>query len=201
MRRDVRQNGGVLYIHFGLDGLIVLATGIGAIWLIACILLKIPLRRALAQAAFAGYLGALLAATLFEYSYGSADLRWIWRSINLIPLRTILELARPEHIQQAVRQLLGNVVMFIPFGMLLPAVAARFRRLGALLVAAVSMSVGIELAQLAMRLIGLAGRSVDVDDVLLNVAGAVMGYFIWRAGAALMGLIGSRPALVPVSED
>jgi glycopeptide antibiotics resistance protein len=199
--RALGRDEGVLYIHFGLDGLFALAAGVGTIWLVVCILLRIPLWRAIARAIFAGYVAALLAATLIEYSYGSVGVDSVWRSVNLIPLGTIFELARPEHVHQAVRQLLGNVVMFIPFGVLLPLVAERVRRLGALLVAAALASAGIEVAQLAFGLAGLSGRSVDVDDVILNVIGAAIGYLIWLAGALLIRPSVTKSAFVQANDE
>jgi hypothetical protein len=43
-----------------------------------------------------------------------------------------------------------------------------------------AVSLGIELVQLALRLTLTSRRSVDVDDVILNVTGACLGYLAWR---------------------
>jgi glycopeptide antibiotics resistance protein len=67
--------------------------------------------------------------------------------------------------------LVGNVVAFVPAGLFLP--RARSRPTSALRVAlfAAALSASIELAQYA------SGRRIlDVDDVLLNVSGALLGY-------------------------
>ena len=191
-----------MHIMFGLDGLTMLAMLVGALWLGVRLVQRVPFWRAVLQAALAGYAAALLAVTLLEYAgQGLVGFDSAWRFINLIPLRTILELARPEHMHQAVRQLLGNVVMFIPLGMLLPAVAARYRRPGALLLAAACVSAGIELAQFALRFVGLPGRSVDVDDVILNVLGAAVGYFVWRAFALLIRHFSPLTEVVAAAEQ
>jgi glycopeptide antibiotics resistance protein len=41
------------------------------------------------------------------------------------------------------------------------------------------VSVLIELVQLALQLLHIWPRSVDIDDVILNVAGACLGYLLW----------------------
>jgi glycopeptide antibiotics resistance protein len=69
--------------------------------------------------------------------------------------------------------------MFLPLGVLLPMLSARFRRVWPLLATTLVMSVGIELMQLALLVSKMAVRSVDVDDVILNTLGAAIGYAIW----------------------
>lgn len=69
----------------------------------------------------------------------------------------------------------GNVLYFIPAGALLP--RARTRPTSALRVAlcALAVSVSVETAQYA------SGRRVaDVDDVILNVSGALIGFALAR---------------------
>jgi len=79
----------------------------------------------------------------------------------------------------------GNVALFIPLGILLPLVWRRLRFWNGLLVAT-AVSVSIELLQYLSR--GWGGnRLADVNDVILNVAGACLGLLLvsvlrWRAG-------------------
>jgi len=64
-------------------------------------------------------------------------------------------------------------VLFLPLGMLLPLVWTRLRfRRGVQIAIAVSLSV--ELLQLLSRAWG-SYRTADVNDVILNVAGASLG--------------------------
>lgn len=67
--------------------------------------------------------------------------------------------------------LVGNVVAFIPFGFLLPYVHKGSRKFAALLVNALLFVVGIEVFQLFS-----AFGAFDVDDILLNCVGAVIGW-------------------------
>lgn len=75
--------------------------------------------------------------------------------------------------------LVGNVVAFIPFGFLLPYVQPGSRRFFVLLLNAFLFVLGIEVFQLFS-----AFGAFDVDDILLNCVGAVMGwvaYVEWEA--------------------
>lgn len=71
--------------------------------------------------------------------------------------------------------LLGNVVMFIPLGYLLP---KTFRPLRKFLLLVLCVVVSITLVEI-LQLVTCLG-SCDVDDLILNVAGAIIGYLIWR---------------------
>jgi glycopeptide antibiotics resistance protein len=93
---------------------------------------------------------------------------------NFIPFRTIaIYLANsgsPFWIGQAV----GNVLLLLPLGLVgpiaIPAMAGWWR----VLLVALAASLAIEAAQL-----WIPNRSADVDDVLLNVLGALIGYAIF----------------------
>lgn len=161
--------------------LVVVGATFGAVWAVPRLLFRIPLSRVALEASFVGYLVALLYVTVFAYWYPGRDVPSLtWWMVNLVPLRTILELARPEHVTQAVRQLAGNIVMFVPMGLLLPALDTRRRSLGRLAIAALAASISIELLQLVLRLAGVMSRSIDVDDVILNTLGALLGWALWR---------------------
>jgi glycopeptide antibiotics resistance protein len=158
----------------------VVGSAFGAVWAVVRLLFRGSPSRVVVEACFVAYLVALLYVTVFAYWHpGHDQLTLTWRTVNLVPLRTIIELARPEHITQAMRQLGGNIAMFIPLGILLPALGERYRSLGRLAFAAFAAAVSVELLQLILRLIGMMSRSVDVDDVILNTAGALIGWALW----------------------
>jgi len=72
------------------------------------------------------------------------------------------------------KQVIGNSVMLLPLGIFIPLL---FRRLAGLLpvfLICLLASVSIELMQLITSY-----RSTDIDDVILNTAGAVAGYIIY----------------------
>ena len=69
--------------------------------------------------------------------------------------------------------LVGNIVVFIPFGLLFPLVVRKGRNFFVMLINVLLFVVGIEVFQLFS-----AFGAFDVDDILLNCLGAVMGYLI-----------------------
>ena len=75
-----------------------------------------------------------------------------------------------------VRNARGNVALFVPLGILLPLVWRRLRFWNAMAIA-LALSCSIELIQYVSRAWG-SYRSVDVNDVILNAAGACLGLLL-----------------------
>lgn len=73
------------------------------------------------------------------------------------------------------KQVLGNFVMLLPLGIYLPLLYKRLSGFISVFLVSLLVAISIEVLQLATSF-----RSVDVDDVLLNTAGAVLGYIIYR---------------------
>lgn len=97
--------------------------------------------------------------------------------LNLEPLATIDRAFDQGPRSLAFRLMIANIAAFIPLGILLPLAFPAVARLAAVLIGAVALSSAVEMGQLAISLnLGYAYRSTDVDDVILNVAGAVIGY-------------------------
>ena len=67
----------------------------------------------------------------------------------------------------------GNIILFVPIGFLLPAVTG-WKKMWKTVVAGISFSLFIEIIQL----ITLRG-CFDVDDVILNCLGTVMGFGLY----------------------
>jgi glycopeptide antibiotics resistance protein len=90
---------------------------------------------------------------------------------NFVPLRTIgIWVANPDS-GFWIRQMVGNLLLLLPVGLLGPISLPWMDRWSRVLLAAATLSLAIELAQL-----WVPDRATDVDDLLLNVAGAVVGY-------------------------
>ena len=102
--------------------------------------------------------------------------------VNLRPLKTIRAylyvLQNREEVyllRIAAFNLFGNVVLFIPYGIILPYLFRRMRELWKVMVAGVVTVVCVELLQIAT----LRG-SCDVDDLILNMMGILIGYIVFR---------------------
>jgi len=101
--------------------------------------------------------------------------------LNVIPFRTLGRLLRlltdtdrPWLIRFSVINLLGNVVLFIPLGIFLPKLWKKLRSFPGVLLATAGIITAVEIAQM----LTLLGRC-DVDDLILNITGAAIGYGIY----------------------
>ena len=74
---------------------------------------------------------------------------------------------------QKVINLAGNVLIFAPLGVLPPLLWKRWRHLWTTVPLSAGASCLIEFLQLFL------GRSVDVDDVILNTLGGLLGYLLF----------------------
>ncbi|MET9760839.1 VanZ family protein [Streptomyces sp. NPDC006372] len=93
---------------------------------------------------------------------------------NLHPGRSLKAYLDQPELRDAVRQIGGNILLGVPFGVLVPVVAPRTRGfLRVLLLTAVVMLL-VEFAQGAL----VTGRAFDIDDVILNTGGALIGYLL-----------------------
>lgn len=80
------------------------------------------------------------------------------------------------------RSVLLNVLMFVPFGLLLPEILNRsFARFFTIFFIAFGTSVAIEVLQYVFK----AGRT-EIDDVIFNVLGAIVGYIFNRITIRVM---------------
>lgn len=99
------------------------------------------------------------------------------RSVNLVPLRSLVDSFDHLGTRQLVRQHGGNFLLLVPFTLIGPALWPRLRAWKWALAIGLGGSVAIELLQLvADAAVGAAYRSVDIDDVIVNTIGALFGY-------------------------
>ena len=106
--------------------------------------------------------------------WARAGQRWENRfGINLTPGYTIRSMLEKGSHGQKVINLAGNVLIFAPLGFLPPLLWQRWRHLWAVVPLSAGVSCLIEFLQLFL------GRSVDVDDVILNTLGGLLGYLLF----------------------
>ena len=165
------------------------------------------------RTSFVAYLGALVAVTFFPFVIDlDAPPDSPWRPMMNLDALSSLHL----------RSFWLNIVMTVPLGAYLTGrglagrglagggLAARGRaglgssgrrRLrGVVPVAAIALvaSVTVELLQLVLHLTIGGNRATDIDDVIANTAGAVVGAVLWRAVLLVGRLVfpGRHPELV-----
>lgn len=137
-----------------------------------------------AGAIFFVYLLIVIKLIIFKYPY--EQLRSIAESwergvilnglhtANFTLFKTIRMYIDYSYMLNSFENLVGNVVVFIPFGFLLPYVLKRGRNFLVMLFNAFLFVLSIEVFQLFS-----AFGAFDVDDILLNCLGAVIGYVIF----------------------
>lgn len=132
---------------------------------------------------FLRFLFLLYAAGMIWLLFGQRWGKETYRAINTEPFETvklywwILKNSQSTALlTHAVVNLVGNVVMFIPLGFYVPYLGRKtkkfFPAMGLLLLLILAVE-GIQY--------GTGLGSCDVDDVILNMAGAFMGYLFWFA--------------------
>lgn len=112
--------------------------------------------------------------------------------VNLIPFAGIYDtITSAISSKIAAINVLGNVLLFMPLGLFVPLLWPSKSSVRSMLTIGLSSSLTIEAAQFTIGVIlGQQYRRVDVDDVLLNVLGAILGYFaLRRFGPALSAVI------------
>ncbi len=102
-----------------------------------------------------------------------------WSSNNFIPFKEILRYRLGSRL--FLKNVLGNMILFLPFGFFTTHYI-KTNKVYLVLILTVIASVSIELVQLSI------GRVFDVDDIILNICGGVLGYYIY----ALMRKIGKK---------
>lgn len=127
------------------------------------------------------YLAILTKLILFKYIPISAIMdphnftynENFWRSNNFVPFKTIyfyLFLA-DLNLYIRIENLAGNIIGFMPFGFILPLLSVRFLKLRSIILATFTLSLTFEILQLRYEL-----GSFDVDDLILNTLGGVLGF-------------------------
>ena len=102
--------------------------------------------------------------------------------LNLIPFRTLTHQLRlltaadrPWLIRHAAVNLLGNILLFVPLGIFLPKLWTPLRRFRKTLLAVAGIIALVEIVQV----LTLLGRC-DIDDLILNLIGAAIGYRLYK---------------------
>lgn len=100
---------------------------------------------------------------------------------NFIPLGSILPILTQNNFLVTVRQIIGNVILFLPLGFFVPLVWKQQTNISLVLKIGFIFSIGIEVTQFLISLIlGFTYKVTDVDDVILNTFGCLIGYFLFK---------------------
>ncbi|MBR1692830.1 MAG: VanZ family protein [Lachnospiraceae bacterium] len=130
------------------------------------------------------YIILLVRLLIFKYPFSSfcdTMRKWNWdmvrqgaHSANLRPFKMIRIYIKYFHQINGFDNLFGNIFAFGPFGLLLPVAFKQCPKIWHTLLHAFWFSLYIELFQLVSHF-----GEFDVDDIILNCFGAVLGYLYY----------------------
>lgn len=125
---------------------------------------KFILYKELSMLIFAVYI-----LTLFQIVTFQDDVTW--SSNNFIPFKEILRYNISSRL--FFKNVLGNMILFLPFG-LFTSYFLKVEKPHLPIILTVIASISIEVVQM------IIGRVFDVDDILLNIVGGLLGFFVYN---------------------
>lgn len=93
--------------------------------------------------------------------------------LNVQPFQWI---GNMDSFQQFVVEKIPNILLFIPLGFFLPVVFQGKRRFYQTIFLSFGLTFGVEFFQYFI------GRSADIDDIIMNLLGAILGYVLFQFG-------------------
>ena len=134
---------------------------------------------------FVMYILALMKITLFKYTGIFALFEKIisgnldgFHSLNLIPFQTFQEFGTMilnGNFSRGFINLMGNILIFAPLGWFLPLLFHRYRKWKSVLFTGFLTSCFLECCQYFLYL-----GSADIDDVILNTSGVILGFLCFQ---------------------
>ncbi|WP_405083176.1 VanZ family protein [Paenibacillus chitinolyticus] len=98
---------------------------------------------------------------------------WIDFQYNFHPFEAYFYENNYRNPKSLIYNFFGNILLFVPFGILLPLLYISFKKFKNYFLFLISTILCIEFIQLFTR-VGI----FDIDDIVLNSIGGVLGYFI-----------------------
>lgn len=132
--------------------------------------------RLLCRVLFALYIAGLVYFLFFAEMLDRTGIERSYR-YNLIPFREIsrfivyADLLGPMAV---ISNLFGNIVIFMPFGFLVPILGRKKRNFWFTSLLSFALSLAVECIQLVTRT-----GCFDVDDIFLNTIGGMLGYLVY----------------------
>lgn len=162
------------YFLFGIIGMIGLAVLYFPIYLI--LRKKITLARQFPYFLVGVCVVVILAATILVFIainvMDGQGIMAVEHSLNIIPFKSITGTWLMSE-RKKITQIIANVLMFVPLGFILPVAFKKIRIWGRTSICVILFSFSIEFIQYFI------GRSADIDDLMLNTLGGILGYLIY----------------------
>lgn len=157
-----------------------------------CLWKRVPGRRTFVILCFVLYVSMILEVTLFPVPISLAEIArvrsdpslYVSPDLNLIPFHSIAASvagAESQGLAVFIRNWLGNLLLLMPLGFMAPIIWKRFRRASRTVLLCLATSLSIEFVQYvgSFLVFTIRWKSVDVDDVIVNVVGGLLGFLLF----------------------
>lgn len=161
----------------------ICSTGIVTLWRIKK---KDHIIHGLILIIFMIYIGMVVTITLFPLPIQKEEIESL-RETNFvknvyIPFSDITFMIKYSGLTSIMRNIGGNIVLLMPFGVILPFVIRKHIQSSKMFFIGAITSLGIETTQAIISLmIGARYKTTSVDDIILNTIGTMIGYLFYYA--------------------
>lgn len=139
--------------------------------------------RVLAASVFILYLTGVITLTFFPINFAETidpDFNIFEHNLKLIPFENTILFIKRGHLGYFLVQIGGNLLMTMPLGALLPIVYKAEKQIYYPIIF-FCFTFCIELTQLMIgAILNTYYRTADVDDIIFNFTGALIGYLLFR---------------------
>jgi glycopeptide antibiotics resistance protein len=154
-------------------------------FLIFCVVKKIPLIKHIIYFLFYIYLVGVLSLTFFPLPIQKELIKEMrtenYFRNNFIPFLDLYNMINMKLHTVPIRQIGGNLILLLPLGYFLPVIFKRISNFKKVLLICFICSLGIELMQYCISsILGFTYKISDINDVILNTTGAILGYLIFK---------------------
>lgn len=130
---------------------------------------------------FSLYIGFVISLTIFPLPFQKEVIEMNQQAKymhnNFIPFKSICQLIKTGNMYIIIRNILGNIALFMPLGFILPLISKRKLTIKSISIIGLMSSIGVEFIQYCISLIlGYTYKITDVDDIILNFIGAILGF-------------------------
>lgn len=133
---------------------------------------------------FSIYITSLVVFTLFPFPYQKELIEIMIEdnlgvNHNFIPFKAFVDAINFGDLTIAIKQIGGNILLFMPLGFAIPILFPIIKK-GKVILIGFTVSLTIELIQaVAGFFLGYNYRSFDVDDLIMNTLGTVIGLLLF----------------------
>lgn len=141
-------------------------------------------KRELAEICFIFYMLCLFQITAFRFGGIGWDMNNMldrWTRVNFMPFFDTWRWLVYGSWWHLFYNIVGNCLWFIPFGFMLPAIYSEYRKYGWLVI---FMGMSVSMLIEVLQFIFCTGVT-DIDDIIFNTIGTIIGYILWRIVDAL----------------